>query len=321
MIFSYSHPHLIAKFSLFGKFVHFAASPKKAMGLVHSLTGADHLSAIATLSVNVGNFRAFWLGVHWGMGHSIGLVLIGSIFIVIENLHYNSKNMDENADENDSSSSSRVIEVPKLLENIAACFVGIFMLALGFYNFYWAQRRRRHHCHHHHCEHNHSNHEDEEMKGKLSCDSLTGKTASVSLEDNENNDFRSPFKPQSSTSLESSRPPSLTAADRSFSKKFLSLWIGIFHGVAGPGGVLGVVPAVRLHNLWYSIAYLGSFCASSIFAMGCFAAVYGSLSANWSQDNDRLSYGMEIFSASLSLLVGCTWLILLYLGVLDEVFP
>lgn len=112
-----------------------------------------------------------------------------------------------------------------------------------------------------------------------------------------------------------------TAGGGVSTKKFLSLWIGIFHGVAGPGGVLGVVPAVKLHNVWHSVVYLGSFCASSIAVMGLFAALYGSLSANWTRKDDNLAFRMEVFSASLSLLVGCTWLVLLYLGILDDVFP
>ena len=105
------------------------------------------------------------------------------------------------------------------------------------------------------------------------------------------------------------------------SKKFLSLCVGIVHGVAGPGGVLGVVPAVRLHDIGHSTAYLGSFCVSSIAVMGVFAALYGSWSERWSRNDDNLAYGIEICSASLSLTVGCTWLILLYLGILDKVFP
>jgi len=43
-----------------------------AMGILHVLTGPDHLSALATLSANVGQCRAFGLGVRWGLGHSAG---------------------------------------------------------------------------------------------------------------------------------------------------------------------------------------------------------------------------------------------------------
>ena len=50
------------------------------LGLIHVLTGPDHISAIATLSVG-GSYKAFWLGVRWGLGHSIGLLLMFVVFL------------------------------------------------------------------------------------------------------------------------------------------------------------------------------------------------------------------------------------------------
>jgi hypothetical protein len=310
------------------------------MGIVHVLTGPDHLSAIATLSVNVGNFRAFWYGIRWGFGHSIGLVVVGTVFIALENVHYKQNNNGDGQNWEEGSKSegsTRVIEVPEQLENLAACFVGLFMIALGCYNLYWAQQRRkerknrirRGHCHHRHCHHLHDEH-DSERTETLSCDALTATKVSINnygnrsiiLDDNDEDeevDSDGPGSPSSLDPMGIAKDDGIAEGD--VSKKFLSLWVGVFHGVAGPGGVLGVVPAVRLHNVWHSVAYLGSFCASSIAVMGCFAALYGSLSASWTKDNDRLAYGMEVFSASLSVLVGCTWLVLLYLGILDDVFP
>ena len=47
------------------------------LGLIHVLTGPDHISAIVTLSVGE-SYRAFWLGVRLGVGLSIGLLLMFS---------------------------------------------------------------------------------------------------------------------------------------------------------------------------------------------------------------------------------------------------
>ena len=313
------------------------------MGIVHVLTGPDHLSAIATLSVNVGNFRAFWYGIRWGVGHSIGLIVVGSFFITLENMHYNKEETRSGSD----NDSDRVIEIPERLEHLAASFVGLFMLSLGLYNIYgaWSRRQRKEeartpgHCHHKHCHHVH--HYDDKNDGKyglgtLSCDSLT-KTTEIrnygdgkSFVDLDNDDCESPFVNNNndplidSMGIDDNKDKNDDLRNKNDSmdgKKFLSLWIGIFHGVAGPGGVLGVVPAVRLHNPWHSVVYLGSFCTSSIATMGIFAALYGSLSATWTRHNDKLAYGVELFSAFLSVLVGCAWLVLLYLGLLDVFFP
>jgi len=45
------------------------------LGIVHVLTGADHMSALAQLSVG-SRFKGFWLGVRWGLGHSAGLLIM-----------------------------------------------------------------------------------------------------------------------------------------------------------------------------------------------------------------------------------------------------
>jgi hypothetical protein len=54
-------------------------------------------------------------------------------------------------------------------------------------------------------------------------------------------------------------------------QRIMALSVGIVHGVAGPGGVLGVLPAVSLHDSFKSVCYLGSFCLSSVLAMGVLA--------------------------------------------------
>jgi hypothetical protein len=43
-----------------------------AMGVLHVLSGADHISAVATLACGKNKTKAFYLGVRWGIGHSVG---------------------------------------------------------------------------------------------------------------------------------------------------------------------------------------------------------------------------------------------------------
>jgi hypothetical protein len=49
------------------------------LGMVHVLTGPDHLSALAAMATG-GSFKAFALGVRWGCGHSLGLLIMAGIF-------------------------------------------------------------------------------------------------------------------------------------------------------------------------------------------------------------------------------------------------
>ena len=45
------------------------------LGVMHVLSGPDHMSAIAQLSCGK-RLKGFWLGAKWGVGHSSGLLLI-----------------------------------------------------------------------------------------------------------------------------------------------------------------------------------------------------------------------------------------------------
>ena len=112
----------------------------------------------------------------------------------------------------------------------------------------------------------------------------------------------------------------------------IAIMAGLFHGVAGPGGVLGVIPAVKLHDAKLASIYLASFCSTSIFVMGAFATFYGSLS-KWLAGGDvsgeqaqrgrgwgNRVFMVEVGSALLSVCVGILWLTLSALGKMDEVF-
>ena len=79
------------------------------LGVIHVLTGPDHVSAIVTLSVG-GSFRAFWLGVRWGLGHSVGLLLMYSVFVEF---------------------GSSALQGNSTMAVLAHATVGVFMIVLG----------------------------------------------------------------------------------------------------------------------------------------------------------------------------------------------
>ena len=104
------------------------------MGILHVLTGPDHLSALATLSsTDLGprtkqreasstalkgcDFRAFLLGVRWGIGHSIGLLIVGGILICIQ----------------EGTSDGEWKGLDSWVASILETFVGVFMICLGVY--------------------------------------------------------------------------------------------------------------------------------------------------------------------------------------------
>jgi hypothetical protein len=60
----------------------FAALAGLATGLVHVLSGPDHLAAVAPLSADAD--RSQWrAGLQWGLGHTAGVMVIGLLLITV----------------------------------------------------------------------------------------------------------------------------------------------------------------------------------------------------------------------------------------------
>ncbi len=80
-------------------------------GLVHTLSGPDHLSAVAPLSVE-NRKRAWEIGFSWGLGHSTGLVIVALLVFLLRNSG-----------------------IPKLLSMYSEWLVGVILIAIGLRSF------------------------------------------------------------------------------------------------------------------------------------------------------------------------------------------
>lgn len=90
-------------------------------------------------------------------------------------------------------------------------------------------------------------------------------------------------------------------------QKLVAFIIGTVHGIGGPGGVLGVLPAVELNDWSAASLYLISFVLSSTVCMGGFAAFYGEATKRLGATADVVEFALNLFSCGLSVVVGAVW--------------
>ncbi len=332
------------------------------MGIIHVLTGPDHLSALATLSANIDSCQAFGYGVRWGIGHSIGLLLVGSILIMIDYSNHDKENDNNNDDK---------IGISESFESFCETLVGIFMVCLGLYGLRSTYLKHRggsalesdvngensndtllssRFDSNNYCNSNSPNKKrnDDEESGVFELSPSTASTKRATIQNGEASMSLADvsYDAMGTTTSQMNNDRNISSLIHhhhshdhheccnddnhccnccpscKFSKPILSLCIGIVHGVAGPGGVLGVIPAVQLHNWKLATFYLLTFCAVSTLTMGSYSALYGTFSSYISTGNaEVMEYRVELFSSGLSLFVGVMWLFLLSIGKLHDIFP
>ncbi|KAL3659266.1 hypothetical protein V7S43_015844 [Phytophthora oleae] len=316
------------------------------LGVVHVLTGPDHLSALAAMTTG-SSWRAFTLGIRWGCGHSIGLIVMALIFFA-------------------AGQTVDLDSVGGYLNYV----VGFFMIALGVWTAVHVRKKYQTQLK----EGVQSLMSGEGGRVDIASRSSTGATPTNMVElmpisQRRLSSAGSPtehgapeqmmMSPRSSkqSAAEASASPSssfhllikdegdssqTTATEpihkpsklhpnnwtccknASFenpaTQKIMALLVGIIHGFAGPGGILGVLPAVVLNDWIKSVAYLGSFCLASILIMGVFAALYGEVTGRLGGNSLAMEFRIGVFSAFFSFIVGVAWIGLQASGQMSAVF-
>lgn len=257
------------------------------------------------MSANTERWAAFWCGIRWGLGHSVGLLIIGTILIIIDS----KRNEDVNEEDRIGMNTTFTI--------FCEALVGIFMIFLGLYGMISAYLKHKRNKESTPAfpvpSSEDSANRDVEMSSQPSAFNVHNGEASLGMEDASANASKSGHDHNHSSCL--------ACFDGLIPKPILSFLGGVLHGIAGPGGVLGVLPAVQLHNFFLALVYLITFCIVSTFLMGLVAALYGSISSYVSENSNvsNIELKIELFSAALSLLVGILWIFLMSIGKLDVI--
>ena len=223
------------------------------MGVIHVVTGADHLSAVATLSCGNDRYAATVLGVRWGLGHCVGLLVVFLAVLA--------------ASEEIDRASVRGVE------KHMGIVVGLLMCGLGAYGLWDARAKGD------------GGHGGDATDGHATTDG----TRYGALDDPERGDgvkralFRDPeLYGDECTEKEDSGLRVGEGHEGHEASRWRSagaVAIGVVHGAAGPGAILGVLPAVALRRSSLAFGYFAGFCVATVATMGAFAAAYGEVTS------------------------------------------
>ena len=247
------------------------------MGTLHVVTGADHISAVASLAVGNSPSRAFALGARWGAGHSVGLLCVFLVLLALR------------------------LETDEAFMRVASRWMGLcvgaFMVALGVYGVREVDQRLRD------AERDGGGEDgrDEERARLFFSAAATKETRA--LDDDEK---------RLTLNLASKNK----TGGSSFLTDRLAVLAGVVHGAAGPGAILGVLPAMALRDEPTVLGYFCGFVGAVVVAMGAFAAGWGAgTRALGRRGGARVARGLAMCSSVLCVVVGVAWAALSVTGV------
>jgi ABC-type nickel/cobalt efflux system permease component RcnA len=227
--------------------------------------------------------KALWNGIRWGIGHSIGLILVALVLWLVES---------------DVKSSSTGFS------KYASYFSGVFMILLGLYFV------------------------RDILQNDKSGLGFSAVATSAEFELSTNVTHNHLHEPENALDDEFKieeqsdplhRDETAKLEKVSWRQTGASLFAGIIGGIAGPGGLLAIVPASYYSTKFEAISYILLFILSSTAMMGIVAYVYGRFTSRWvtnSLNRQQQETKLKLISAIISVLVGLVWILLTALDVM-----
>lgn len=251
-------------------------------GLMHVLSGPDHLIAVAPFAMKR-PWVGLRIGVHWGLGHACGVMFVGAIGVLLRSF----------------------INV-EVLSRFAEGIIGFVLIGVGI----WAILQTRNVLSHRHSHLSAPIHEEtvtsqKSLKEKLALHFTRRKLVKL----NHINQQRSLVLTAPNRELHA-HPHAHSKNDSTplhSSKLHVvrgSFLVGILHGAAGTGHLLGVIPTLSLPPILGAF-YLCSFGIAAVAAMGLFGLMMGVLGNRLAPVIlRRFMFG----SGTLAIVLGLIWL-------------
>lgn len=249
-----------------------------AAGLVHVLTGPDHVAAVTPLAAS-GPRRSARAGMHWGLGHTAGVVAIAILALLL-----------------------RGVLPIEALSHWSERIVGVVLIAIGIWGLRIALSSRLHAHVHEHDGHAHA-HVHVHRHGHATEAAATASTAAVMAE------AEVAAAAQAEAAAQAQAAATAIASAPRHRHTHAAFGVGILHGLAGSSHFLGVLPALALPTHTAAATYVVGFGAGSVAAMTAYAACIGAVALRAKRGGLQWYRALLTGSGAAAIIVGCVWLL------------
>jgi ABC-type nickel/cobalt efflux system permease component RcnA len=256
--------------------------------VAHVATGPDHLAAVTPLAID-SRKKSWIVGFAWGLGHTIGMLLIGMLFILFKEY-------------------LPIEAISKHSETV----IGILLIGIGSWALVRIYIRHKHgnkpHAHFHTepylYTHIHKHSHNVKPAFDLIRNDNHGHTHNYLHVYNREADHKHEHNHDHGHGHEHAHTGKLKQ------NIFTALGIGIVHGFAGFSHLFALLPSLALPTVWASVIYISAFALGTILTMVIFAFILG-LVAFQSVVKDKQIFlkRFTITGACMAIAIGILWIV------------
>ena len=243
--------------------------------ILHVISGPDHLAAVTPFAIE-SKKKAWKVGLFWGIGHLLGMLSIGVLFLMFKEL----------------------IPIEKISLH-SEKMVGVILIGLALWIFFKIFKDEKQHIHTHiHAEGNPMIHEHSHSHDEVG--PIIKKYPHVSSEVT----FTIPKRPHIHQTEISHTHPNTNLKQGIIA----SLTVGFIHGLAGVAHFLLFLPVIGFTSKLDSTKYIVGFGMGTLLAMISFAFVIGSVAAFSNQKHHSTFFkSIRMAGGLFAFVIGIYW--------------
>jgi len=248
--------------------------------MAHVVTGPDHLAAVSPLAID-SRKKSWIIGLAWGLGHTLGMLLIGLLFVLFKEF-------------------LPIDAIAKYSETV----IGFLLIGIGI----WALVRI-------YLRHSHGNRPHGHFHDKPF---LYAHIHKHTHEPKPVHEHHHPHAPATEHKHSHVHPHphghghehELQPAPKVGRNAITALSIGVIHGFAGFSHLFALLPSLALPTVMASVIYITAFAAGTIVTMIIFSFIMGMVAFQSFVRNKQLFLKWFTFAgAMLAIAIGILWLV------------